>query len=222
MTGPRAPFDFGALGREPVTSDWGFSRGLPVDRPYIEAFLERHASDIQGRVLEVGDDGYTRRFGAERVTQRDVLDIRPGNPRATFIADISDAPSIPDATFDCLVFTQVLVLVRHATQAMREMRRILKPGGVALVTMPGISHISPLPEEAAAWSWSFYQNTLRSLLAEAGFDADSLQVEGRGNLRTTVAFLAGLAQQDLAPGDYDTDDARFPLIVTARALRPAG
>lgn len=75
MTPPRSTFDFGALGPDPLTSDWGFSRGLPVDRPYIEAFLERHAADIRGRVLEVGDDSYTRRFGGERVTQRDVLDI---------------------------------------------------------------------------------------------------------------------------------------------------
>jgi SAM-dependent methyltransferase len=220
LTDFRTPFDFGGIGLEPATSDWGFSRGLPVDRPYIEAFLARHAEDIRGRVLEVGDSGYTRRFGGERVTISDVLDIRPTNPRATFIDDITNATTIPSAAFDCLVFTQVLVLCRPVQAAMREMHRILKPGGVALITVPGISHISPLADEAEAWSWSFYPNTLRWLLTEAGFAPNTLQVEGCGNLKTTVAFLAGLAQQDLLPKDYEMTDRRYPLIVTARAVRP--
>ena len=48
---------------EPVSRSFGFDRGTPVDRRYIEQFLARHAAAIRGDVLEVGDDGYTRRFG---------------------------------------------------------------------------------------------------------------------------------------------------------------
>ena len=45
-------------------------------------------------------------------------------------------------------------------------------------------------------------------------------MEAFGNLRTTVAFLAGLAQTDLDPGDFAVNDSRYPLIVTARATKP--
>ena len=45
---------------EPISRAYGFDRGTPVDRHYIEAFLQRHApspdysaGDIRGRVLEV-------------------------------------------------------------------------------------------------------------------------------------------------------------------------
>jgi SAM-dependent methyltransferase len=222
MTKPSTPFDFGDFGLQPVTSDWGFSRGLPVDRPYIENFLERHATDIHGRVLEVGDNSYTLRFGGARVTKSDVLDNRPRNKAATFVDDITHAKSVPSDAFDCFVCTQVLVLIRHTPDAIREMCRFLKPGGVALITVPGISNVSPLPGEAASWSWSFYPNTLRWLLSQADFDVETLDVQGWGNLKTTVAFLAGLAQQDLDPSDYSFNDNRFPLIVTARAVkRPA-
>jgi SAM-dependent methyltransferase len=222
MTKPSTPFDFGDIGLQPVTSDWGFSRGLPVDRPYIENFLERHATDIHGRVLEVGDNSYTLRFGGARVTKSDVLDNRPRNKAATFVDDITHAKSVPSDAFDCFVCTQVLVLIRHTPDAIREMCRFLKPGGVALITVPGISNVSPLPGEAASWSWSFYPNTLRWLLSQADFDVETLDVQGWGNLKTTVAFLAGLAQQDLDPSDYSFNDNRFPLIVTARAVkRPA-
>jgi glycosyltransferase involved in cell wall biosynthesis len=57
--------DFGDLGStRPISLDFGFDRGTPVDRYYVEGFLARHASDIRGRVLEIGDASYSRRFGA--------------------------------------------------------------------------------------------------------------------------------------------------------------
>ena len=60
--------NFGQLRRlTPISSKFGMDRGLPIDRYYIEAFLEAHAGDIRGRVLELGDDDYTRRYGRERV-----------------------------------------------------------------------------------------------------------------------------------------------------------
>src|SRR5690348_17021256 len=67
---------FGDLRRiEPLSRIFGSDRGLPVDRYYIEQFLAAHAADIQGRVLEIGHNVYTRKFGAERVTKSDVLHI---------------------------------------------------------------------------------------------------------------------------------------------------
>ena len=219
MSEDSRPFDFGDIGLAQVTSDWGFSRGLPVDRRYIEDFLARNDGDIRGRVLEIGDNIYTLRFGGNRVTQSDVLDIRPRNPKATFVDDLTNATTLPSGAFDCILCTQVLVLIRDVHSAIAEMCRMLKPGGVALITMPGISHVSPLPVEAKAWSWSFYPNTFRWLLSQSAFDPESLSVEGHGNLKTTVAFLAGLAQQDLSPKDYETNDPCFPLIVTARAVK---
>src|SRR3990170_7811785 len=48
---------FGDLrGVEPISREFGFDRGLPVDRHYIERFLSAHSSDIRGRVLEIGDN----------------------------------------------------------------------------------------------------------------------------------------------------------------------
>ena len=47
----------------PISYEFGYDRGQPVDRYYIENFLSRHADDIRGRVLEIGDNHYTRTFG---------------------------------------------------------------------------------------------------------------------------------------------------------------
>src|SRR2546430_15816546 len=49
---------------EPLSETFGWDRGTPIDRVYIEQFLSSHAADIDGRVLEVKDARYTERFGA--------------------------------------------------------------------------------------------------------------------------------------------------------------
>jgi glycosyltransferase involved in cell wall biosynthesis len=215
-----ASFNFGDLGGlQPVTGDWGFSRGQPIDRPYVESFLSRHAHDVRGHVLEIADDAYTRRFGGARVAKSAIADINAQNPKATIVADLTDAPQIPDDTFDCVVLTQVLELVYNVDAALRTIARILRPGGVALITVPGISQISANAAESAAWSWSFYPETLRRLLTKH-FDSQKLVIESYGNVKTTIAFLAGLAQQDLAPEDFHHNDSRYPLIVAARAIKP--
>ena len=65
---------------DPVSRDWGYDRGVPIDRYYIENFLDRHAGDIRGHVLEIGVDSYTWRFGGDRVTKSDVLNLEEENP----------------------------------------------------------------------------------------------------------------------------------------------
>jgi glycosyltransferase involved in cell wall biosynthesis len=95
---------FGSLRRlTPLSRNFGWDRGgLPIDRHYIEAFLERNAADVVGHVLEARDGAYTRRFGDARV-RSDVLHPLPGNPEATIVADLMDAREIPDDTFDCII-----------------------------------------------------------------------------------------------------------------------
>src|SRR3954471_8448929 len=79
----------------PFSDCYGWDRGLPVDRFYIERFLAARADRIHGEVLELRDAGYTRRFGGERVSRAHVVDIDAGNPQATLTADLCEAGSLP-------------------------------------------------------------------------------------------------------------------------------
>ena len=92
-------WDWGGLRRlEPVSREFGYDRGLPIDRYYIERFLETHRLDVTGRTLEIGDDEYTRRYGGGRATRRDVLHVHARNPAATIVGDLIHAPQIADGT----------------------------------------------------------------------------------------------------------------------------
>jgi ubiquinone/menaquinone biosynthesis C-methylase UbiE len=65
------------------------------------------------------------------VTQPDVLNYVEGNPKATIVADLTNAPHIPDNTFDCIIITQTLQMI-FEIEVHAELHRILKPGGVVL------------------------------------------------------------------------------------------
>ena len=123
----------------PVSSIFGYNRGLPIDRYYIENFLARCRNDIQGRVLEIKDDSYTRKFGGSRVITCDVLDVRRDNAQATLVADLTRAEHVPSDAFDCIIFTQTLQFIYDLRSAIWTLHRILKPNGILLATFPGIS-----------------------------------------------------------------------------------
>lgn len=224
LTGPEAvpavgAVRFGDLRRvEPFSRAFGFNRGLPVDRYYIEAFLDRYSGDIGGRVLEIGDDAYTRRFGGEQVTQRDVLHVTEGNPQATFVGDLSDAPHLPSNAFDCILLTQTLHLIYDVRAALTTLHRILKPDGVLLVTCPGISQLAA-DEWEATWYWAFTARSTRRLFEEAFAE---VAVETHGNVLAATAFLYGIAAEELEPAELDHPDPLYQMLITARAVKRAG
>jgi hypothetical protein len=110
----------------PISPTWGLDRGTPIDRHYIEQFLDAHRANIRGRVLEVRDAGYATRFGGSAVTHCDVIDIDASNSRATIVADLRNASALPSDTYDCLVVTQTLHLVDDISAAIRECMRLLR------------------------------------------------------------------------------------------------
>ncbi len=209
--------DFERLG--PISTVFGYDRGAPIDRLYIENFLESHRLDIKGRVLEIGDNEYTRRFGGERVKTGEVLHKKSGTSGATIVADLADAPTIPNDTFDCIILTQVLELVYDLKGAVATIFRILKPNGVALITVPGISNIDH-GEWRNEWMWSFTTGSLAKLLRES-FPAEMIAVSSCGNVFVATAFLHGLSQEDIAACDHvAVNDPHYQVTVIARARKP--
>lgn len=202
----------------PFSREFGYDRGLPIDRYYIESFLARHAEDVKGRVLEVGDDGYTRRFGGERVSIRDVLHVTEGNPTATIVADLAHADHIPSNSFDCIILTQTLHLVYDVNAALHTLRRILKPGGILLTTFPGITQIS-IDEWSDCWYWAFTLHSAQRMFEEV-FPSQNLEIQSFGNVLAATAFLQGLAVDELDRKELDHNDPHYQALITVRAVKP--
>ena len=202
----------------PISSRWGLDRGQPIDRYYIENFLACQKSDIHGRVLAIGDHFYTQQFGGDRVTKSDVLHVEEGNPDATIIGDLTDADHIPSDTFDCFILTQTLQLIYEVRLALKTAYRILKPGGVVLATVPGITPLNDW-EWNKYWYWSFTSLSAQRLFEEV-FPTTNIEVETYGNVLTATAFLQGMATQDLQTEKLDYRDPSYQMIITIRAVKP--
>ena len=200
----------------PVSDCWGFDRGTPVDRYYIERFLAGHRADIRGRVLELKDSGYTDRFGTG-VERSEVLDLDAGNPRATVVADLAAADHVPSDGFDCFILTQTLQFVYDVPSALRHAHRILRPGGVLLVTVPAVSRIAPRYGLETDF-WRFTPASCRRLFGEA-FGPGRSEVAAYGNAMASRAFLEGVAAEELPRRRLDVQDPYFPLLVAVRAVK---
>ena len=214
---PVGAVDFGSFRRlVPISAVWGFDRGLPIDRYYIERFLQRNAADIRGRVMEVGDDAYTRRFGRDRVTRSDVVNFYQ-IPGTTIQADLVSAPQIPSGSFDCIIVTQTLQLIYDLRSAVATLHRILRPGGVLLATFPGITHTQD-GQWAEHWCWSLTPNSGKRLFSEV-FAPEALCVEAYGNVLAAVSFLHGIAAEELKPEELDFRYPAFDVTIALRASK---
>jgi SAM-dependent methyltransferase len=200
---------------EPVSRRFGYDRGTPIDRLYIERFLAESSQDIQGRVLELGDSTYSRRFGSH-VTRQDVLHVND-TEKATIVGDLAQSTTLPDSAFDCIVLIQTLHLIYDLGPAIQNIRRALLPGGVALVTVPGVSSVDR-GEWGASWYWSLTELAAKRLFAEV-FGSDNVEVATFGNLYAASCFLQGLAVEEADPSLLSVSDATYPVIVTVRAVR---
>ena len=206
------PVRWGSLRRlDPVSPVWGSERGRVVDRYYIDRFFERNAHLITGRVLEVRDAGYTKRYGTA-VTSVDIVDIDPRNDDATIVADLADEGSLPAAAFDCAVVPQTLLFVRDPFAAVANLWQSIARGGKLLITTPVISRLDPAAVEHDRWHLA--PAGLAEVIARS-CPGGAVELEAHGNPVVAIAFLQGIATEELRPAELDAHHPLFPIVVTA-------
>ena len=198
----------------PISIKYGFDRGTPVDRFYIESFLEDHKDQIHGVCLEVVDDTYIRKFGAEKVTQSDAVDIFK-TKKANIHADLRDLKDdIGDEVYDTIILTQTLHVIDDYESVIRECRRILKTGGSLIVTLPTVS---------PAWNlkinhWRFSPDSARYIFTKY-FEQSKVKITHYGNRKSSEFFWLGMATQDMTKDELAYDDPSAPTIVGVIAIK---
>ena len=209
-TPPVGTVRFGDFRRlEPISREYGFDRGLPIDRYYIEKFLKSQRHLIQGCVLEIGERLYTEKFG-KGVKQSDMLHVVE-HPEATYVDDLTNGETVPGDLYDCVILTQTLHLIFDMEKAVQTLFRILKPGGVVLCTVPGITQIADA-QWNDTWYWSLSKSASKKLF-ETGFAQGHVDVTQQGNVLSAVSFLQGLACTELKKHELDYFDEEYPVII---------
>lgn len=200
---------------KPLSRNYGSNRGEPADRYYIEKFLQENKRFITGKCLEVETDVYCSAFG--RQAECDILDINKANKKAAVIADLRNAPEIKDGTYDCLILTQVFQFIDDYESAIKECRRILKPGGTLLATLPSISRIDVKAGVKGDY-WRFTYASAEFIFSKF-FDKNNLEIKSWGNVFSGLAFWIGMAQEELSRKELDYNNPDFPVIITVRAKK---
>lgn len=199
---------------KPLSTKFGFDRGTPIDRYWIEKFLAANSKDIHGWVLEITDNYYTKIFGAGAVTKSEVLDINRKNKQATIYGDLrSLKKTITTNTYDCIILTHVLGMIDEYEMAVSEIHRILKPGGVLLLTS---ATMGPVFDQETNF-WRFTSSGARHLFTK--YFGKNVHVQTYGNVLAGQAFWVGMAQEELTRQELDFNDPRYPCIVTVKAVK---
>ncbi len=169
---------------------------LPGDRPsghylhlvyhYLMRDLREQLPTLTGRVVDAGcglqpyrhllGPGVTEYVGVDRQGAFTAPDVE---------GDVLSLP-LPDASFDAALSTQVLEHVTDPGRALRELARVLRPGGRLILTCPGI-----WPHHEAPYDFFRYTRFgLEHLLGEAGFEVTEIREEG--GVWATIGQMAAL------------------------------
>ncbi|MBJ7458396.1 MAG: methyltransferase domain-containing protein [Thermoleophilaceae bacterium] len=204
---------------KPFSECYGWDRGTPIDRWYIERYLESTKQYIHGDAMEIRDPAYVNRFGGSRVDKAHVVDIDADNPRADLVADLCVPESLPSGAYDSVVLTQTFHLLADEQVALDNLWNSLKPGGTLIITAPCLSRVDHEIPEVDFWRYTprgFEQRLQLCLPADA-----KISVEGHGNALSGAAFFLGLAAEELDESDLAVDDPFFPITCCARVEKPS-
>lgn len=195
---------------KPVSDKFGLERGSAIDRYYIEKFLEENKKYITGNCIEIAENTYTLQFGQE--TKSYILHVEGWGQNA-IKGNLETGEGIQTDFFDCAILTQTLMFTYSIENVAKNIYKMLKQGGTALVTVSGISPISKYDEENWGSYYSFHKDAMKKLFAPV-FGLENVQVESYGNVKTAICLLYGLCFEDLKEEDFRYNDDSYPVIIT--------
>lgn len=198
---------------DPASRLFGCERGKPVDRYYIEAFLEANKEAVKGDVLEIAETTYSVKYGEDRIRQALALHVEGWGENAVK-GNLETGEGIEENRFDTAIITQTLMFIYDLQSAARNIYRLLKKGGTALLTVSGISQISRYDADRWGSFYSFHEDALRRLF-EPLFGRENVDIQVYGNVKTAVSLLYGLCCEDLEESDFQMQDKDYPVILGA-------
>jgi SAM-dependent methyltransferase len=211
--------DWGSFKRtKPIDRNYGFARGTPIDRYYIEGFLGAESDNIHGIVLEFLDSKYTKRFGGDRVRLSEVMCTANDKPRQrAIVGDLQKFGCLKLNRYNCIIATQVLQYMKRPKKALENLAAALKPGGVLLGTWAVATRTYGFERKR----WPLMTTVTAAWLTWAleSCRYSEVAVEEHGNVLALTSFLWGLAVEDLNPTSLGLKDPDYPMILTFKAIK---
>jgi SAM-dependent methyltransferase len=209
-------------------------------RRLFERIVLRLGLGAESRVLEVGTSAGTNlrmlsEAGFRKVSGIDVSELAVELCRAKGFRDVqvSDVHHMPfdEAAFDLVLATDVIEHLDDDRSALREIRRVVRPGGYVLVSVPAFPSLWGFQDEVAHHKRRYRLRELVEVLQEA--ELEPLQCFHFNYLLFVPIWLARRAMRIWRPQIGSESELNTPLlnrllvkvfsfdVWTAPRLRPA-
>ena len=202
---------------KPVSKTFASDRGMPIDRIYIEDFLSKNRDAIRGVTCEIADNRYSKKFGSN-VKEYEVLHCSVDNPNVTITGDLSDISTLPKSRLDCFILTQTLNFIYDFKSAISGVYYMLNEGGIALVTVSGISQISRYDYNRWGDYWRFTDISIKKAFEEV-FGDGNVDTEVYGNVLSATAFLQGISVEELTKEEIFYKDEDYQVTICIKAVK---
>lgn len=200
---------------KPLSYNYGFSRGKghSIARYYIDFFVREHIEDIKGTVMEIGDARYSV-LGRDAVKKQRIL-VLEGKTEGDYIkGNLETGEGMETESIDCFILTNVFSCLFDVKKAIYHVGKCLRKGGKAIITVPGIAALPRIDNETYGSFWRFTPSGIKRMLEENIPEAD-ISITQYGNVKTSAAFLYGLAIEDLRQEELDYHDSSYPMVIGA-------
>lgn len=196
-----------------ISNKMGVDRGTAIDRVYIERFLNMNKKYITGTVAEIGDNEYTRKYGQNA---NSIVLTADENMKAenVILCDLQTGEGCKENEYDCFILTQTLPFIFDIQAAATNILKMLKVGGVALITVGGVSMISEYDYKRWGHFWGFTAKSLIQLFENTDI-SHQIEIMSYGNAKVASAFIYGLSCEDLDKSDLDYTDDLVPFVLGA-------
>lgn len=208
----------------PISNQFGFDRGIPIDRYYIERWIQQNQEYIKGNLLEIAEDTYCRKFSIkENDCDKNIYNIltydKTQNIENIIHGDLTDFENLPENKIDCFICTQTLNFIYDVKSAIKGIYKLLANEGTFIGTVAGLSQISRYDMERWGDYWRFTDLSIKKLFEEE-FGIGNVEVISYGNVAAATAFIQGIAVEDLPNKKMlDIQDNDYQVTIGIKAVK---
>ncbi|MBW4635650.1 MAG: class I SAM-dependent methyltransferase [Iphinoe sp. HA4291-MV1] len=204
--------DLGDLRRRfPICPLFGFTRGTPIDRYYLDKFIGEIREQVAGNVLEVGGVLRNREvYQFYNATEYQTLDIFASSG-VTLVGDVHDPETIRPESLDAVVIFNVLEHCHNPWVVVKNIYSWLKVGGQCFCMVPSAQKLHDVPGDY----WRPLPDGMKQLFQD--FSQQKLHVYG--NPLTVVASFMGISAEELSLQELDDFHPDYPVATCMIAMK---